>query len=140
MSVIKTYISFDVGTKRTGVAIGNDLTEVARGIDTITHHKNGSTNWQGVEEIIQTYKPDAAIVGVPYNIDGSDQEMTFVAKSFARKLSERFHLEHILVDEFLSSSEAKKQLKYSHKHSNAKRGDVDKKSAELILQDFLRGL
>ena len=136
--MVKTFIGFDVGKKRTGVAIGNDLTQSAHGIDVIFHHKNGSTNWVDIEKIINEYKPNLAIVGVPYNIDGSEQEMTFIAKSFARKLTARFKLDFVLVDEFMSSMEAKKQLKYNYRHKNAKRSEVDKKSAEFILSDFLQ--
>jgi len=135
--MIKTFVGFDVGTKRTGVAIGNDLTLAARGEFVVIHHNDGRTNWVDIEKILQEYRPHKVIVGVPYDIDGSVQEMTFVAKSFARKLTEKFGIEHILVDEFLSSNEAKKQLKYNHFHKNSKRGEVDKKSAEIILQDFL---
>jgi putative Holliday junction resolvase len=138
--MIRTFIGFDVGKKRTGVAIGNDVTRIANGLHYYQNHKNGSTNWQAVQEVLDEYRPYAVIVGVPYNADGSTQEMTFIAKSFARKLSERFSIECILVDEFLSSFEAKKQLKYNHYHKNAKRAAVDKKSAEIILQDFLNDL
>jgi putative Holliday junction resolvase len=138
--MVQTFIGFDVGKKRTGIAIGNDLTCVASGIDAYFNHKNGSTNWEAVEKVLTNYKPNKVIVGVPYNADGSTQEMTFIAKSFARKLTEKFAIEHILIDEFLSSNEAKKQLKYNHYHKNAKRCEVDKKSAEIILQDFLNSI
>jgi len=138
--MIKTFIGFDVGKKRTGVAVGNNLTLVARGISVVINNKNGSINWTDIEKILKQYSPSSVIVGVPYKADGSEQEMTFITKSFARKLSEKFKIEHILVDEFLSSNEAKKQLKYSHFHKNSVRGEVDKKSAEIILQDFLHNL
>ena len=63
--------------------------------------------------------------------------MTYIAKSFCRKLEKRFSIDVVFVDEFLSSSEAKNQLKWNHAHKNADRGVVDKKSAELILQTWL---
>jgi putative Holliday junction resolvase len=63
--------------------------------------------------------------------------MTFIARSFGRKLEQRFNIEVIFIDEYLSSSEAKNQLKWHHAHKNADRGDVDKRSAELILQTWL---
>ena len=47
---IKTYLGFDVGTKRTGVAIANSLTSSANGIETVTHNKDGSTNWSHLEQ------------------------------------------------------------------------------------------
>ena len=138
--MIHTYLGFDVGTKRTGIAVGNDLTFIANGIKVINHHKNGSTNWDDISLILKEYNPHKVIVGVPYKKDGTVQEMTFITKSFARKLTDKFKIEHILIDEFLSSLEAKKQLKYNYAHQNAKRGEVDKKSAEIILQDYLSQL
>ena len=48
---IKTYLGFDVGTKRTGVAIANSLTAQANGIDTVIHNKDGSTNWKDLEAL-----------------------------------------------------------------------------------------
>jgi putative Holliday junction resolvase len=134
---IKTYLGFDVGTKRTGIAIANSLTSHASGIETILHNKDGSTNWVQLEKTINKHQPDKFIVGVPLDKDNKEQEMTFIARSFGRKLEKRFDKEVIFIDEYLSSSEAKKQLKWHYAHKNADRGDVDKRSAKLILQTWL---
>ena len=134
---IKTYLGFDVGTKRTGIAIANSLTAQANGIATVIHNKDGSTNWIQLEEIIKQHNPNKFIVGLPLDKENKEQEMTFIAKSFGRKLERRFSIDVVFVDEFLSSSEAKNQLKWHHAHKNADRGEVDKKSAELILQTWL---
>ena len=134
---IKTYLGFDVGTKRTGIAIANSLTSHASGIETILHNKDGSTNWVQLEKTITKHQPDKFIVGVPLDKDNKEQEMTFIARSFGRKLEKRFDKEVIFIDEYLSSSEAKKQLKWHYAHKNADRGDVDKRSAKLILQTWL---
>ncbi len=134
---VKTYLGFDVGTKRTGVAIANSLTLQASGIEVVTHHKNGSTNWEGFDQIINAHDVNTFIVGLPFDQDGKEQEMTFIAKSFARKLEKRFNIKTEMIDEYLSSSDAKNQLKYNHYHPNAKRGEVDKRSAQLILQTWL---
>lgn len=134
---IKTYLGFDVGTKRTGIAIANSLTSHASGIETILHNKDGSTNWVQLEKTINKHQPDKFIVGVPLDKDNKEQEMTFIARSFGRKLEKRFDKEVIFIDEYLSSSEAKKQLKWHYAHKNADRGEVDKLSAKLILQTWL---
>ena len=134
---IKTYLGFDVGTKRTGIAIANSLTAQANGIATVIHNKDGSTNWIQLEEIIKQHKPNQFIVGLPLDQENKEQEMTFIAKSFGRKLEKRFSIGVVFVDEHLSSSEAKNQLKWHYAHKNADRGEVDKKSAELILQTWL---
>jgi len=125
--IIKTYLGFDVGTKRTGIAIANSLTAQANGIATVIHNKDGSTNWIQLEEIIKQHKPNQFIVGLPLDQENKEQEMTFIAKSFGRKLEKRFSIGVVFVDEHLSSSEAKNQLKWHYAHKNADRGEVDKK-------------
>jgi len=134
---VKTYLGFDVGTKRTGIAIANSLTVNASGIETILHNKDGSTNWAQIEQSVSMHQPHKFIVGLPLDKDKKEQEMTFIARSFGRKLEQRFNIEVIFIDEYLSSSEAKNQLKWHYAHKNADRGDVDKRSAELILQTWL---
>ncbi|WPE16527.1 Holliday junction resolvase RuvX [Candidatus Thioglobus autotrophicus] len=134
---IETYLGFDVGTKRTGIAIANSLTLQSNGLAVVSHHKNGATNWAEFDAIIKQHTVNLFIVGVPYDTNGKEQEMTFIAKSFARKLSARYNIDMVFVDEYLSSNEAKKQLKYNHHHKNASRGEVDKLSAALILQTWL---
>lgn len=134
---IETYLGFDVGTKRTGVAIANNLTLQASGINTVRHNKDGSTNWGAFEDIVKKHPPNLFVIGLPFDKEGKEQEMTFIARSFGRKMAERFDIEVVFVDEYLSSSEAKNQLKWHYAHSNADRGDVDMRSAQLILQTWL---
>jgi len=134
---VKTYLGFDVGTKRTGVAIANSLTNKASGIETVRNHKDGSTNWQQIDQIINKHPPDIIIVGVPYDENNKEQEMIYIARSFGRKIKDRFDIEVVFVDEYLSSSEAKNQLKWHYAHKNADRSEVDMRSAQLILQTWL---
>lgn len=134
---IQTYLGFDVGVKRIGVAIANSLIRKAKGIKTVTNNKNGSLNWQAIIDIVQQYPADFFIVGLPLDKDNKEQEMTFIARSFGRKIADKFATEVIFFDEYLSSVEAKKQLKWSYLNKNANRGDVDMLSAQLILQDWL---
>ena len=135
--MIKTYLGFDVGTKRTGVALANSLTKQASGLSIVQHHKDGSTNWNGFDDILKAHPADLLVVGLPYDKHGETQEMTFIAKSFGRKLQARYGINVVFIDEYLSSVEAKKELKYNHHHKNAKRGEVDKHSSQLILQSYL---
>ncbi|MDC9714355.1 MAG: Holliday junction resolvase RuvX [Gammaproteobacteria bacterium] len=134
---IETYLGFDVGTKRTGIAIANSLTCTASGIGVVENNKDGSTNFASFDEIINAHNVHLFVLGLPLDKDGKAQEMTFIAKSFGRKLTDRYNIKTVFVDEYLSSFDAKKQLKYNHYHPNAKRGDVDKQSSQLILQTWL---
>jgi putative Holliday junction resolvase len=94
-------------------------------------------NFVGFDEIINAHNVSKLIIGLPLDKGGKAQEMTFIAKSFGRKLANRYNIETVFIDEYLSSFDAKKQLKYNHYHPNAKRGDVDKQSSQLILQTWL---
>lgn len=134
---IQTYLGFDVGTKRTGIAIANSLTCQAKGIKTIKNNKNGTINWQDITNIVKQYPADCFIIGLPLDKENKEQEMTFVARSFGRKIADKFATKVVFCDEYLSSMEAKKQLKWSYLNKNADRGDVDMLSAQLILQDWL---
>ncbi len=133
---IQTYLGFDVGTKKTGISLGNTLTNTAQGIDCIMHHKDGKTNWIAIDEVISQYQPTGFVVGLPIN-QGEMQEMSYIAKSFAKKLIQRYNKPVHYADEYLSSSEAKNQLKWDYRHKNASRGEVDKLAAALILQTWL---
>lgn len=134
---IDTYLSFDVGTKRTGVAIANSLTQTANGIQVVTNNKDGSIDFGQYDKIVNAHNVRLFVVGLPLDKDGGKQEMSFIAQSFGRKLTDRYGIEVVFIDEYLSSFEAKKQLKYCHYHPNAKRGEVDKRSAALILQTWI---
>ncbi len=133
---IETYIGFDVGKKRTGVAIANSITKVANGIGVVKHYKDGSTNWDDIDKIIKRYNPQLFIVGLALH-NGNMQEISYISKSFAKKLTLKYHTKVLFIDENLSSKEAKTRLKWSINHKNANKGEIDKLSAEIILQTWL---
>ena len=134
--MIETYFGFDVGTKRTGIAIANNLTNTARGIDVI-EHPDTNFDWIKLDKLVKEYNPQKMIVGVPLQLSGEMQTMIFITRAFCKKLENRYKFEVSEVDEYLSSNEAKKQLQYNHYHKNANRSEVDKKAAEIILQTWL---
>ncbi len=134
---IETYLGFDVGSKRTGVAIANNLVAQASGIGVVTHHKNGATNWGEFDQIINTHKISRFVVGLPLDKNGGEQKMSLIARSFAKKLEKRYQTKVEMIDEYLSSFDARSQLKYNPYHPNAKRSEVDRRSAQLILQTWL---
>ena len=135
--IIETYLGFDVGVKRTGIAIANNITMHACSIDTIVNHKNGDINWNKINKIVSDFTICKFIIGMPFDKDSNKQKITLTVKSFAKKLNLHYHIDVEFIDEYLSSNMAKKQLKYNHYHPNAKRGDVDKLAAQLILQTWL---
>ena len=125
---VQTFLAFDFGLKRTGVASGNRLTRTATPQPTIA--AAGDARFAPIAERIQKWQPDALVVGVPFHPDGAPHENTARAQKFARQLRGRFGLEVFEVDERYSTTEA-------HALGAA---DADAASACIILEQFLRSL
>ncbi|WP_310568277.1 Holliday junction resolvase RuvX [Hydrogenophaga sp.] len=124
----QTFLAFDYGLKRTGVASGNRLTGTATPRGTIA--AEGEARFPKIAERIKEWAPDALVVGVPYHPDGAPHENTLRAQKFARQLRGRHGLPVYEVDERYSTTEA---------HSLGAQ-DADAAAAAIILEQFLRSL
>ena len=124
----QTFVAFDFGMKRTGVATGNRLLRSATPQPTI--QAEGDARFGPIEKTIRDWQPDAIVVGVPFHPDGAEHENTRRARRFARQLHGRFRLPVYEVDERYSTTEALA--------AGAK--DADAASACIILEQFLRSL
>ena len=127
-SHFQSFLAFDFGLKRTGVATGNRLLETASPQATIK--AEGDARFAHVEARIREWQPDALVIGVPFHPDGAAHENTRRAQKFARQLHGRFNLPVYEVDERYSTTEALA--------SGAR--DADAASACIILEQFLRSL
>lgn len=140
MSAYQTLLGFDFGFKRIGVATGQTITGTASVLDTIDNNIQ-RTNWDAVEKVINTWKPDAFVLGLPLNADGSDSDVTKGVRTFANGLSERYNKPIHFQDEHLSSREAENILKQQRTTGQAKKRlqkqDIDKLAATIILQRWL---
>ena len=103
----KALIGFDFGLKRIGVATANTATMIATPLTILRAH-SGVHDWIAVSRIIDEWTPDLLVIGLPVNMDGSDGELSSRAKKFARRLSARFDKRTVMIDERLTSHEAKK--------------------------------
>jgi len=125
---LQTFLGFDYGLKRTGVASGNILTRAATPQATIA--AEGTARFPLIHARIREWQPDALVVGIPFHPDGASHDNTLRAQKFARQLRGRFGLKVFEVDERYSTTEALS--------SGAK--DADAASACIILEQFLRSL
>lgn len=132
---LKILIAFDFGTKRIGVAIGQTITQTARPLDTI-HAKMGIPNWQALEKLIHKWLPDALVVGIPLNMDGTDQPISQRARQFAESLRERFQMPVYEMDERLTTKDARERLFIQGGYKALQDGQVDRVAAQLILQNW----
>ena len=126
----QTFLAFDFGLKRTGVASGNRLLRNATPQATIK--AEGDARFAQIQARIREWQPDALVVGVPYHPDGAAHDNTRAAQRFARQLHGRFGLTVYQVDERYSTTEAIA--------SGARDADADAASACIILEQFLRNL
>ena len=125
---LQTFLAFDFGLKRTGVASGNSLTRTASPQATIA--ASGDARLAAVAQQIESWQPDALVVGIPFHPDGAPHENTVRAQKFARQLRARNKLQVFEVDERYSTTEALA--------SGAR--DADAGAACVILEQFLRSL
>lgn len=129
-------LGFDFGTKKIGVAVGQTITRSARPLD-IIKASNGVPQWEAMDKLIKTWQPDALIVGIPLNMDGTEQPITQVAKRFEDSLRERYQLPVFGIDERLTTREARNYLFDEGGYKALQAGQVDSVAAQLILQNWL---
>ncbi|MDA7852468.1 Holliday junction resolvase RuvX [Porticoccaceae bacterium] len=129
----KRLLGFDYGLKQIGVASGQTLTSSATGL-TILKAVDGIPNWSQVEKLLTEWDPDLVVVGLPLNMDDSESELSGRARKFARRLQGRFAVEVEMVDERLTSREAKSM---GREQGNQDLTKIDHVAAALILQSWL---
>jgi len=121
-------LAFDFGSKHIGIATGQSLGETAQALCQIPAN-NGIPDWQQLDAIMEEWRPKLLVVGNPLNMDGSQSEMSLRAKKFSNRLKDRYHLPCALVDERLSSFEAKQT-------QSIKDGEIDSQAAAIILRSW----
>ena len=131
------YLGFDFGYKRIGVAIGQRLTGHARPLSTL-NAISGVPNWALVQALIDAWQPAAFIVGLPTCIDGKELYTTGAARGFARQLRKKFNIPVYLVDERLSTVEARAQLFAEGGYRKLKTSEIDSLAACIILEQWLQ--
>ncbi|WP_392564296.1 Holliday junction resolvase RuvX [Orbus wheelerorum] len=130
-----TVIAFDFGTSSIGCAIGQDITKTARPLCAFKA-RDGKPNWGDIEKVLKEWQPDYLVVGLPLNMDGSEQELTLRARKFANRLHGRFGNQVQLQDERLSTVEAKSHLFASGGYRALDKSKVDASSAVIILESW----
>ncbi|MCG6886669.1 MAG: Holliday junction resolvase RuvX [Proteobacteria bacterium] len=130
----ETLLSFDYGTVRIGIAIGQTITATAKPLTTIAC-RNKKPDWSAIGKLIADWQPQRLVVGLPLQLDGSEQEMTERARRFGNQLKGRYNLPVEMVDERLTSREAEANLAAAGGKIDKAR--IDAQAAALILQSWL---
>ncbi len=127
-----TLLGFDYGPAKIGVAVGQTMTGTASPLETLRAVQQ-RPDWDGISRLISTWEPQELVVGLPFNMDDTEAEPADKARRFARQLEGRYHLKVHLVDERLTSIEAKRLLDRKPKNIE----ELDAIAAQLILETWL---
>lgn len=127
-----SFLAFDFGTRRVGVASGNTLLQRATPLKTIS--VDGDARFAAIAKLLAEWQPDALVVGVPFHPDGAEHENTVKARRFARQLQGRFRLPVHEVDERYTTTEALAD------GGGDRKMDADAAAAAIILEQHLRQL
>ncbi len=130
-------LGFDFGMKRIGVAVGQTITKTASPLDTL-QAKDGNPDWKLINKLIEKWRITAFVVGIPLNMDGTEQTITKAAKKFANRLQGRFNMPVYFVDERLSTVEARTLVFEQGGYKALQDKQIDSIAAVIILEDWLK--
>lgn len=134
---LSTLLGFDFGMKHIGVAVGQTLTRAAKPL-AVLHAQHGTPNWDELATLLLNWHPDAFVVGIPLNMDGTEQYTTHAARHFSRQLKRRFDLPVFEVDECLTTHEAKMRHRHTTSPTRSKQNArMDSYAAQIILESWL---
>jgi putative Holliday junction resolvase len=135
-------LAFDFGARRIGVAVGQTTTGSASAAGALPVH-GGKPDWPAVMACVRDWAPTRLLVGLPYNMDGSDTTTTAPCRRFGEELSRRCGLPVEFVDERLTSNAAYDELRDARRSGvrarRIRREDIDANAARLILETWLQG-
>lgn len=136
LPTVGRLISLDLGTKWIGVAVSDELQMLTRPVRTISR-----TSWKKtlllVKDILSEFDAVALVIGLPFNFDGTESEMSTEARRIARSFSLSLTIPVFLQDERATSYEAKRRLWERGVDLKSTKQHVDSEAAAIILSDFL---
>ncbi|MDC1147924.1 MAG: Holliday junction resolvase RuvX [Gammaproteobacteria bacterium] len=125
-------LAFDFGTQYIGVAVGQTITKTSSPLIVINVAREGAEIWKTISNLIDEWKPDQLLVGKPLNMDGTTSDMMKKVDPFFQKLQKISNIPCELVDERLTSFEAKQLMQ-----KDSKDGRIDDLAAKIFLDNWI---
>lgn len=130
-------MAFDFGTQKTGMAVGASMIESAMPL-ALFPMKDGIPNWDELLKIVKQHQPNLFLVGLPLNMDDSESELSARARKFARRLRHQTNIETWMVDERLTTREARDELDHYKAQGRGKKVSADSIAATLFIESWYR--
>jgi putative Holliday junction resolvase len=130
------FLAVDLGAKRTGLAVGDDRTGVVSPLATIVH-KEGSIRADLLRSAVEAHGPQALVIGLPLNMDGSEGPSASLARRTGSLLGEALSLPVHFHDERLTTFAADQALARSGRTRDEKKALRDGLAAAALLEEFL---
>ena len=131
----RTVLAFDFGTKSIGVAVGQEITGTASPLPALKA-RDGIPDWNVIEKLYEEWQPHVVVVGLPLNMDGTEQEMTQRARKFGNRVHGRFRVAVETCDERLTTTDAKSMLFELGGYKKLTKDKVDSVSACVIFASW----
>jgi putative Holliday junction resolvase len=132
----ETVLAIDFGLRNIGVAVGNTLSRTAQPL-AIVNARDGVPDWDALAKFIEEWQPQRVVVGHPLNMDGTESDISKRVMKFARQIEGRYQRIVTLVDERLSSREAKAAALASGHNGDFAAKPIDDEAAAIILSTWL---
>jgi putative Holliday junction resolvase len=134
-----TVLAFDFGEKRIGVATGETLLGCAHPL-TVIRAETNDDRFAAIAKLVAEWQPVQFVVGLPMHMDGTEHEMTRMARKFAERLQRRHKIPLSFADERLTSVDAESLLRETGRNSKSAKPLLDAVAAQLILQTWFESL
>ena len=136
MAAHEAVLAIDFGLRNMGVAVGNTLSRTAQPL-AIINARDGVPDWDALAKFIEEWQPQRVVVGHPLNMDGTESDISKRVMKFARQIEGRYQRIVTLVDERLSSREAKAAALASGHNGDFAAKPIDDEAAAIILSTWL---
>ena len=133
----QTIMAFDFGTQKMGMAVGQALIESATPL-ALFPMKDGIPQWENLLKIIKQHQPQLFLVGLPLNMDDSESELSTRVRKFARRLRHQSNINTLMVDERLTTREARDELDHYQAQGRGKKLAADSLAAALLIESWYR--
>ena len=130
-------MAFDFGTQKMGMAVGQSMIESANPL-ALFPMKDGIPNWDELLKIVKQYQPTLFLVGLPLNMDDTESELSARSRKLARRLRHQTNIETLMVDERLTTREARDELDHYQAQGRGKKLAADSIAAALFIESWYR--